>query len=330
MNFTLRFYTLLEFGIICTYDFYFELFETQNADYELSAQSLLYTTHTKIKCPLLLQEISFLKKLQEISQEKPQSKTAPNLSSSRICLIECALASHHPLGPRSTTSNSALALQYIPRMLPLCGNHHSLTHTQSCSHSSPLSATSPAVSRKKIDRAPRPVVARTCMHGMAATSVPVAAWAALLLLSAAGCAGQALVPGVMIFGDSVVDAGNNNRLATLVRADFPPYGRDFPATHAPTGRFCNGKLATDYTGTTHSELLLLLLFDQLIDGNVVRALCGQSRTWGSARTRRRTWARRRRPTTRASSTAPTSPPAPPDTSTPPPRSTYVTRSRLPS
>ncbi|KAM0874646.1 hypothetical protein ACQ4PT_037329 [Festuca glaucescens] len=76
----------------------------------------------------------------------------------------------------------------------------------------------------------------------------MAAWALLLLLSAAvRCAGQELVPGVMIFGDSVVDAGNNNRLATLVRADFPPYGRDFPATHAPTGRFCNGKLATDYT-----------------------------------------------------------------------------------
>jgi hypothetical protein len=86
-------------------------------------------------------------------------------------------------------------------------------------------------------------------HQMAATATATAAWAVLLLLSAAGCAGQALVPGVMIFGDSVVDAGNNNRLATLVRADFPPYGRDFPATHAPTGRFCNGKLATDYTGT---------------------------------------------------------------------------------
>ncbi|KAL6637617.1 hypothetical protein ACP70R_025189 [Stipagrostis hirtigluma subsp. patula] len=69
----------------------------------------------------------------------------------------------------------------------------------------------------------------------------------VLLVAARRCAGQALVPGVMIFGDSVVDAGNNNRLATLVRADFPPYGRDFPATHAPTGRFCNGKLATDYT-----------------------------------------------------------------------------------
>lgn len=74
--------------------------------------------------------------------------------------------------------------------------------------------------------------------------------AALLLLSAAvsRTAAQALVPGMVIFGDSVVDAGNNNRLPTLVRADFPPYGRDFPQTHAPTGRFCNGKLATDYTG----------------------------------------------------------------------------------
>ncbi|XP_042430856.1 GDSL esterase/lipase At5g03820-like [Zingiber officinale] len=59
-------------------------------------------------------------------------------------------------------------------------------------------------------------------------------------------AGQGLVPGVMIFGDSVVDAGNNNNLATLVRADFPPYGRDF-LQHKPTGRFCNGKLATDFT-----------------------------------------------------------------------------------
>lgn len=79
----------------------------------------------------------------------------------------------------------------------------------------------------------------------------------VVLLSAAATTvtGQALVPGVMIFGDSVVDAGNNNRLATLVRADFPPYGRDFPATHAPTGRFCNGKLATDYTGKRHSRMV---------------------------------------------------------------------------
>ncbi|XP_078149281.1 GDSL-like lipase/acylhydrolase superfamily protein [Carex rostrata] len=58
--------------------------------------------------------------------------------------------------------------------------------------------------------------------------------------------GQSIVPGVMIFGDSVVDTGNNNNRLTLVKANFPPYGRDF-GSHLPTGRFCNGKLATDFT-----------------------------------------------------------------------------------
>ncbi|KAA8518651.1 hypothetical protein F0562_016125 [Nyssa sinensis] len=58
--------------------------------------------------------------------------------------------------------------------------------------------------------------------------------------------GDPLVPALCIFGDSVVDVGNNNNLYTLVKANFPPYGRDF-VTHKPTGRFCNGKLATDFT-----------------------------------------------------------------------------------
>lgn len=59
--------------------------------------------------------------------------------------------------------------------------------------------------------------------------------------------GDPLVPALCIFGDSVVDAGNNNNLQTLIKANFLPYGRDF-VTHRPTGRFCNGKLATDFTG----------------------------------------------------------------------------------
>ncbi|WCJ43720.1 GDSL esterase/lipase At5g33370 [Euphorbia peplus] len=42
-----------------------------------------------------------------------------------------------------------------------------------------------------------------------------------------------------VFGDSLVDNGNNNYLATTARADSPPYGIDFP-THRPTGRFSNG------------------------------------------------------------------------------------------
>ncbi|RDX97922.1 GDSL esterase/lipase [Mucuna pruriens] len=58
--------------------------------------------------------------------------------------------------------------------------------------------------------------------------------------------GQPLVPALFIFGDSVVDVGNNNHLYTIVKANFPPYGRDFK-NHSPTGRFCNGKLASDYT-----------------------------------------------------------------------------------
>ncbi|CAN1233861.1 GDSL esterase/lipase At5g33370 [Linum perenne] len=42
-----------------------------------------------------------------------------------------------------------------------------------------------------------------------------------------------------VFGDSLVDNGNNNYLATTARADSPPYGIDYP-THRATGRFSNG------------------------------------------------------------------------------------------
>ncbi|KAL2549120.1 GDSL esterase/lipase [Forsythia ovata] len=42
-----------------------------------------------------------------------------------------------------------------------------------------------------------------------------------------------------VFGDSLVDSGNNNYLATSARADSPPYGIDYPSRR-PTGRFSNG------------------------------------------------------------------------------------------
>ena len=74
----------------------------------------------------------------------------------------------------------------------------------------------------------------------------------LALICAAFCAaslsnGQPIVPAIISFGDSSVDVGNNDYLPTLFKADYPPYGRDF-TNHKPTGRFCNGKLATDITG----------------------------------------------------------------------------------
>ncbi|GMN41157.1 hypothetical protein TIFTF001_010368 [Ficus carica] len=52
-------------------------------------------------------------------------------------------------------------------------------------------------------------------------------------------------PAVFAFGDSTIDSGNNNGLVTIFHGDHPPYGRDFPS-QTPTGRFSNGKLATDY------------------------------------------------------------------------------------
>ncbi|KAI4355563.1 hypothetical protein L6164_004323 [Bauhinia variegata] len=58
-----------------------------------------------------------------------------------------------------------------------------------------------------------------------------------------------LVPAIIAFGDSAVDVGNNDYLATTFKADYPPYGRDF-VNHQPTGRFCNGKLVTDITAET--------------------------------------------------------------------------------
>ncbi|KAL5539276.1 hypothetical protein UlMin_042741 [Ulmus minor] len=51
------------------------------------------------------------------------------------------------------------------------------------------------------------------------------------------------VPCYFIFGDSLVDNGNNNQLQSLARADYLPYGVDFP--NGPSGRFSNGKTTVD-------------------------------------------------------------------------------------
>ncbi|KAK6119432.1 hypothetical protein DH2020_046822 [Rehmannia glutinosa] len=52
-----------------------------------------------------------------------------------------------------------------------------------------------------------------------------------------------------LFGDSLVDAGNNNYLFTLSKADTPPYGIDFtPSGGHPTGRFTNGRTIADIVG----------------------------------------------------------------------------------
>ncbi|XP_010267093.1 PREDICTED: GDSL esterase/lipase APG-like [Nelumbo nucifera] len=73
--------------------------------------------------------------------------------------------------------------------------------------------------------------------------------ASVLVVGVYGQGSTTLVPAIITFGDSAVDVGNNDYLATIFKADYPPYGRDF-VNHEATGRFCNGKLATDITAET--------------------------------------------------------------------------------
>ncbi|KQJ94709.1 GDSL esterase/lipase At5g33370 [Brachypodium distachyon] len=68
--------------------------------------------------------------------------------------------------------------------------------------------------------------------------VLVAAAAAAAAMASAASIGTGPRP-FFVFGDSLVDSGNNNYLLTTARADSPPYGLDYP-THRATGRFSNG------------------------------------------------------------------------------------------
>ncbi|CAL5079816.1 unnamed protein product [Urochloa decumbens] len=81
------------------------------------------------------------------------------------------------------------------------------------------------------------------------SSESVCYWLLLLAahfsLSASRATAAGKVPAIVVFGDSTVDAGNNNFIPTIAKANFPPYGRDFDEGVA-TGRFSNGRLATDF------------------------------------------------------------------------------------
>ncbi|KAF5176667.1 GDSL esterase/lipase [Thalictrum thalictroides] len=55
----------------------------------------------------------------------------------------------------------------------------------------------------------------------------------------------AAAPAIYVFGDSLVDCGNNNYRLTLLRVNYTPYGADF--VDGATGRFTNGKTFADFT-----------------------------------------------------------------------------------
>ncbi|XP_028796823.1 GDSL esterase/lipase At1g71250-like [Neltuma alba] len=54
------------------------------------------------------------------------------------------------------------------------------------------------------------------------------------------------IPALFVFGDSLVDVGNNNFLNTLAKSNYYPYGIDLRG--GPTGRFSNGFNIIDFIG----------------------------------------------------------------------------------
>ncbi|KAL6991309.1 hypothetical protein U1Q18_009426 [Sarracenia purpurea var. burkii] len=91
------------------------------------------------------------------------------------------------------------------------------------------------------------------MRKWVAVCVVAAAMVVVSLMNVAEADPQ--VPCFFIFGDSLVDNGNNNNIASLAKANYLPYGIDFP--RGPTGRFSNGK-------TTVDVIAELLGFDRYI------------------------------------------------------------------
>lgn len=69
----------------------------------------------------------------------------------------------------------------------------------------------------------------------------------LITITKLGVHANTLVPCFFIFGDSLSDPGNNNPLKTKAKANYPPYGIDFPGKRA-TGRFSNGRTSVDIIG----------------------------------------------------------------------------------
>lgn len=69
--------------------------------------------------------------------------------------------------------------------------------------------------------------------------------AAIAFFFAVTAAAASPVPAIYVLGDSLADVGNNNHLVTLLKADFPHNGIDYPGQKA-TGRFSNGKNSVDF------------------------------------------------------------------------------------
>ncbi|XWS42619.1 hypothetical protein CRYUN_Cryun16bG0029300 [Craigia yunnanensis] len=101
-----------------------------------------------------------------------------------------------------------------------------------------------------------------------ASSVVLASWMVLLLVlvMAISTTQVEAARAFFVFGDSLVDNGNNNFLATTARADAPPYGIDTPSRR-PTGRFSNGKNIPDFISDALGSEPILPYLSPKLKGN---------------------------------------------------------------
>uniref|UniRef100_A0A7N0ZQM9 Uncharacterized protein n=1 Tax=Kalanchoe fedtschenkoi TaxID=63787 RepID=A0A7N0ZQM9_KALFE len=80
-----------------------------------------------------------------------------------------------------------------------------------------------------------------------------------------GIAPQVDARAYIVFGDSLVDNGNNNFLLTTARADSPPYGIDSPSGR-PSGRFSNSRNLADLVGEKVGVAQVLPYLNPELDG----------------------------------------------------------------
>ncbi|BAT90160.1 hypothetical protein VIGAN_06134700 [Vigna angularis var. angularis] len=89
------------------------------------------------------------------------------------------------------------------------------------------------------------------------------------------------VPALIVFGDSILDTGNNDYIMTAMKCNFQPYGKDFGRGNEPTGRFSNGLIPSDFIA---EKLHLKNLLPPYLDPNLKREdlLTGVSFASGSS------------------------------------------------
>ena len=79
------------------------------------------------------------------------------------------------------------------------------------------------------------------------------------------CFCEVAPPANFVFGDSLVDVGNNNYIVSLSKANFVPNGIDFGK---PTGRYTNGRTIVDILGAVSVLNYFSLLSANLIGSHI--------------------------------------------------------------